>query len=72
MELIIAAICTFGTIWLLLYAIIDTQAYYKCVYHNDIVVFVDSKNLINVNVIYNTGEHVKIPLFFFSQNFEIV
>ena len=46
MELIIAAVCTFVTIWLLLYAIIDTQVYYKSVCDNDIVVFVDSKNLL--------------------------
>ena len=71
-ELIIAAVCTFVTIWLLLYAIIDTQVYYKSVCDNDIVVFVDSKNLLYVNVIYNTGEHIKMSLFFFSHNFELV
>ena len=72
MELIIAAVCTFVTIWLLLYAIIDAQVYYKSVCDNDIVVFVDNKNLLYVNVIYNTGEHIKMPLFFFSHNFELV
>ena len=72
MELIIAAVCTFVTIWLLLYAIIDTQVYYKSVCDNDIVVFVDSKNLLYVNVIYNSGEHIKMSLFFFSYNFELV
>ena len=72
MELIIAAVCTFVTIWLLLYAIIDTQVYYKSVCDNDIVVFVDSKNLLYVDVIYSTGEHIKMPLFFFSHNFELV
>ncbi len=72
MELVILAVCTFVIIWLLLYAIIDTQAYYRCVYNHDFVVFVDSKNLLNVNVIYNTGEHVNMSLFFFSHNFELV
>lgn len=71
MGLIIAAICTFAVIWFLLYAIIEPQVYYKCVYNNDVVVFVDSKNLLYVNVIYDTGEHVKIPLFFFAHNFEL-
>lgn len=70
-ELIIAAVCTFVTIWLLLYAIIDTQVYYKSVCDNDVVVFVDSKNLLYVDVIYSTGEHIKMSLFFFSHNFEL-
>ena len=72
MELIIAAVCTFVTIWLLMYAIIDTQVYYKCIYNDNVTVFVDSKNVININVIYNTGEHVKVPLLFFVHNFEII
>ena len=49
MGLIIAAVCTFVTIWLLMYAIIDTQVYYKCIYNDNVTVFVDSKNVIYNN-----------------------
>ena len=70
MKLIIAAICTFAVIWCLLYALVKPQAYYKCLYNDD-VVFVDSKDLLFVNVICDTGEHVKISLFFFTHNFEL-
>ena len=71
-EPIIVSVCTFVTIWLLLYATIDNQMYYKCIYNDDVTVFVDNKNLFHVNVIYNTGERVKLSLFFFVHNFEII
>jgi len=72
MEILIAGICTFVIIWCVMYAIVMPQVYYKCVYNDDVTVFVDSKTIFSVHVIYNTGEHAKIPLFFFTHNFEMI
>ena len=71
MKLIIAAICTFVVIWVLMYTIVEPQNYYKCIYNSDVVVYVESKTMFYVDVIYNTGERSRIPLFFFVHNFEI-
>ena len=71
MKLLLAAICTFVVIWVLMYAIIDPQNYYKCVFNENVVVYVKSKTMFYVDVIYNTGEHARIPLFFFVHNFEV-
>jgi hypothetical protein len=72
MKLIVAAICIFVVIWVLMYTIVDTQNYYKCIYNNGVGVYVESKTMFYVDVIYNTGEHTRIPLFFFVHNFELV
>ena len=72
MKLILAAICAFVIIWVLMYTIVEPQNYYKCTYNSNINVFVDSKTLFYVSVIYETGEHVKMSLFYFTHNFELV
>lgn len=70
-TILFAAICTFLIICVLIYPMIDTQKYYVSVYNDEFVVFVESKTILYVNVIYANGEKGKISLLSFVHIFDI-